>query len=64
VVLPDKAIQGMIQSGVHEGMAGFMVHVIQKAIAEGQFGYASEDLIHLLDKPYTTVKTAVEQIVK
>lgn len=63
-VSPAEAVQSMIEAGVPDGMAGFMVHGVYAAIGDGQFGAASEDLVRLIGDKFTTLQEAVRQVLK
>lgn len=60
-VSPEEAVRSMTGAGVPEGMAGFMVHVVYKAIEDGQLGHASQDLKQLIGDGYTTIRQAVTE---
>lgn len=60
-VSAEEAVQDMVRAGVPEGAAQFQAHVIYRAIAEGQLGYASEDLKNLIGSAITPIKETVRQ---
>lgn len=59
---PEEAYRQLIQSGVPEGDAAFMVHGVFKSIAQGQFSHTSDDLRKLIGDRITTVEAAVKQV--
>ncbi|MFJ8235434.1 SDR family oxidoreductase [Ureibacillus sp. NPDC094379] len=59
---PVDVVQSMIEAGVPEVMAGITVYGIYAAIEDGQFARQSEDLVNLIGDKFTTVQTAVLQI--
>lgn len=63
-VSPAEAVQSMLQAGLPEGRAKFIVHLIYSAIEAGQFASTSDDLTGLLGSSYTTTKEAIRQTLK
>ncbi|GGN94093.1 SDR family oxidoreductase [Saccharibacillus kuerlensis] len=59
-----EAVSAMVSAGVPEGGAGFMVHVVDAAIENGEFGTPSNDLVNLIGDAYTPLKAAVEAAIK
>jgi NAD(P)H dehydrogenase (quinone) len=61
VVTPQEAMNLMVQAGVAEGGAAFMVHGVYSAIEEGQFSFVSDDLVKLIGSAYTAPAQAIRQ---
>lgn len=59
-----EAVSAMVEAGVPEGGAGFLVHVVDAAIENGEFGSPSNDLTDLIGDAYTPLKSAVEAVFK
>lgn len=63
-VSPQKAIELMVQAGIPEGRAGFMVKGVYAAIEDGQFSPASNDVRQLLGQAYTSPQEAIHQFLQ
>lgn len=63
-VSPQQAYDGLVQAGVPEAGAGFLVHGVYAAIAEGQFSPASNDLVELIGSAYTSLEEAVRRVLQ
>lgn len=59
---PGDVVQSMIEAGVPEGNAGITVYGVYAAIEDGQFSRPSEDLVKLIGDKFTSVETAIRQI--
>jgi NAD(P)H dehydrogenase (quinone) len=63
-VSPQEAIGALVQAGVPEGRAGFLVNGVYAAIEDGQFSPASNDLLQLLGNAFTPTQEAIRQFLQ
>lgn len=60
----EETIDNLINSGVNSEAADLLVNSFQRYIAEGQFRYTSNNLVHLIGEQATPIKQAIASLIK